>query len=382
MLWKEVEGSYSNLGVIKMRFLLTTSQGIEDLAKKEVERLFESKGIKVSVEEKPFGVEGRLIAEVEESFYTDEKGKKREFSPATFLNENSRLLHRVIVEIASLKFKGIESQEPEKALREIYNFVYSLPIENYVKIRESFAVRPFRKGEHKFTSVDIAKTVGSAIYDRLSRYGKPKVNLDHPSVIFRAELIDDAFFLGIDTTGDSSLHKRPWRVYDHPAHLKASIANAMIELAELDGGSVIDPMCGSGTILIELALRDYEGRIIGIEKYKKHLRGARMNALAAGVLDKIEFIQGDAAKLTQYVDSVDFAISNLPYGLKIGKKSLIPKLYMDFFSELSKVLEKRGIFLTTEKRAIEEAFEENGFRILHHRLVGHGGLRVHLYIIQ
>jgi len=107
-----------------------------------------------------------------------------------------------------------------------------------------------------------------------------------------------------------------------------------------------------------------------------------MNALAAGVLDRIEFIQGNATKLTQYVDSVDFAISNLPYGLKIGKKSLIPKLYMDFFSELSKVLEKRGIFLTTEKRAIEEAFEENGFRILHHRLVGHGGLRVHLYIIQ
>jgi len=365
-----------------MRLLLTTSQGIEDLAKKEVGRLFKHKRISVAVEEKPFGVEGRLIVETEESFYIDEKGKKREFSPATFLNENSRLLHRVIVGIALSKFEGIESQEPERALKEIYNFVYSLPVEKYVKVKESFAVRPFRKGEHKFTSVDIAKTVGSAIYERLSKYGKPRVNLDHPSVIFRAELIDDVFFMGIDTTGDSSLHKRPWRVYDHPAHLKASIANAMIELAELDGGSVIDPMCGSGTILIELALRNYEGRIIGIEKYRKHLMGARMNALAAGVLDRVELIQGDATKLTQYVDSVDFVISNLPYGLKIGRKILIPKLYMDFFSELSKVLERRGVFLTTEKRAIENAFEENGFRILHHRVVGHGGLRVHLYVVE
>lgn len=138
------------------------------------------------------------------------------------------------------------------------------------------------------------------------------MNLDHPTVIFRAELVGEVFFLGIDTTGDSSLHKRPWRVYDHPAHLKASIANALIELAEPNGGSFIDPFCGSGTILIELALRGYKGRIIGLEKYRKHIRGAEMNALSAGVLDKIEFIQGDATKLSQYVESVDFAVSNLP----------------------------------------------------------------------
>ncbi len=363
--------------------LLTTSRGIEDLARREAEMLFRVRGIKVNVEEKPFGVEGRLLVEVEESFYIDEKGRKREFNSATFLNENSRLLHRVIVEIASRKFEKIEEDEKDKALKRIYDFVSQIPVERYLKLSESFAVRSFRKGEHNLTSLDISKTVGRAIYDRLSKYGTPKVNLDHPNVIFRAELINEVFFLGIDTTGDSSLHKRPWRVYDHPAHLKASIANAMIELAEIDGNaSVIDPMCGSGTILIELALKGHEGRILGIEKYMKHLKGARMNALAAGVLDKIEFIHGDATKLAQYVDSVDFAISNLPYGLKIGRKSLIPKLYMDFFSELAKVLGRRGVFLTTEKRAIEKAFKENGFKILHHRLIGHGGLMVHLYVVE
>jgi tRNA (guanine6-N2)-methyltransferase len=352
-----------------MKLLLTTAQGIEDLAKKEVERLINAK-----VEEKPLGVEGRLLAEVKESFYIDEKGKRREFEIATFLNERSRLLHRVILHLASAKLSSLE---------EIYNFVYNLEIERYVKVSESFAVRPFRKGEHEFTSVDIAKTVGSAIYDRLSKYGAPKINLNHPSVIFRAELIDDAFFLGIDTTGDSSLHKRPWRVYDHPAHLKASIANAMIDLADIDeNASVIDPMCGSGTILIELALKGHEGKIIGVEKYKKHLNGAKMNALAAGVLNKIEFIQGDATKLSQYVERVDIALSNLPYGLKIGRKSIIPKLYMKFFGELAKILEKKGVFLTTEKKAIEKAFEENGFKVKHRRLVGHGGLRVHLYVVE
>ncbi|ASJ15198.1 tRNA (guanine(6)-N2)-methyltransferase [Thermococcus radiotolerans] len=365
-----------------MRLLLTTSQGIEDLARAELESLLSGLGVPFRVEEKPLGVEGRVLAEIGEAFYTDEKGRKRELSVSTYLNERSRLLHRVIVEIASGRFEGIGEEEPERALKRIEEFVSGLPVERYVKVSESFAVRSFRKGEHRITSIDVSKTVGKAIFERLERFGTPRVNLDHPAVIFRAELIGEVFFLGVDTTGDSSLHKRPWRVYDHPAHLKASIANALIELAKPDGSPFIDPFCGSGTIPIELALRGYAGRIIGLEKYRKHLRGAEMNALSAGVLERIEFILGDATRLSEYVDSVDFAVSNLPYGLKIGRKSAIPRLYMDFFSELAKVLEKRGVFITTEKRAIEKAITENGFEIKHHRLIGHGGLMVHAYVIE
>ena len=365
-----------------MRLLLTTSQGIEDLAKAEVESLLSELGVPFRVEERPLGVEGRVLAEVGEAFYTDEKGRKRELSVPTYLNERSRLLHRVIMEIASGRFEGIGDEEPEKALKRVEDFVSELPVERYVKTSESFAVRSFRKGEHRITSLDISKTVGRAIFDRISRFGTPGVNLDHPAVIFRAELVGDAFFLGVDTTGDSSLHKRPWRVYNHPAHLKASIANALIELAKPDGGSFIDPFCGSGTIPIEFALRNYSGRIIGLEKYRKHLRGAEMNALSAGVLERIEFILGDATRLSEYVDKVDFAVSNLPYGLKIGRKSMIPGLYSEFFSELAKVLEKRGVFITTEKRAIEKTIAENGFEIKHHRLIGHGGLMVHTYVIE
>lgn len=365
-----------------MRLLLTTPQGIEDLAKAEVENLLSKLGVPFRVEEKPLGVEGRVLAEVGEAFYRDEKGRERELSVATYLNERSRLLHRVIVEIAGERFEGICEDEPEKALSRIEGFVASLPVERFVKVSESFAVRPFRKGEHRITSVDIAKTVGKAIFERLERFGKPKVNLDHPSVIFRAELVGESFFLGIDTTGDSSLHRRPWRVYDHPAHLKASIANALIELVKPDGGSFIDPFCGSGTIPIELALRGYPGRIICLEKYRRYLLGAEMNALAAGVHDRIEFLLGDATRLGEYFDSVDFAASNPPYGLKIGRRSMIPELYMGFFGELAKVLEKRGVFITTEKKAMEEAIEENGFKILHHRLIGHGGLMVHTYVIE
>ncbi|AEC52179.1 hypothetical protein PNA2_1264 [Pyrococcus sp. NA2] len=365
-----------------MRLLITTAQGIEDLAKIEISKLLTKIGALRYIEEKPLNVEGRLLVEVKEVQYRDEKGRERPLEIGTYLSENSRLLHRIILEICSKNLPNIESQEPETALKRIEELVSELPVERYAKVTETFAVRSFRKGNHKITSVDMARVVGKAIFDRLSKFGTPKVNLDHPSVIFRAELIGEAFFLGVDVTGDHSLHRRPWRVYDHPAHLKASIANALLELAKLEEGTFIDPFCGSGTIPIELALRGYQGNIICLEKYRKHLRGAKMNALAAGVYDKINFILGDATKLSEYIKSVDFAVSNLPYGLKIGRRSMIPKLYMDFFSELSKILEKRGVFITTERDAIEKALEENGFEILHHRLIGHGGLMVHAYVIR
>lgn len=46
-----------------------------------------------------------------------------------------------------------------------------------MKVSESFAVRPFRKGEHRITSVEIAKTVGEAIFERLALWkskGEPR----------------------------------------------------------------------------------------------------------------------------------------------------------------------------------------------------------------
>jgi len=58
-----------------MKLMLTTSRGIEDLARKEVEGLLRRRGIRVTVKEKPLGVEGRLLAEAGESFYIDEKRK-------------------------------------------------------------------------------------------------------------------------------------------------------------------------------------------------------------------------------------------------------------------------------------------------------------------
>ncbi|MFA4640197.1 tRNA (guanine(6)-N2)-methyltransferase [Pyrococcus kukulkanii] len=351
-----------------MKIIATTAQGIEDIAKRELEKILSKFNVTHEIKERPLGITGRIFIRAEEKWYIDEKGRKRQLSIPEILIENSRTIHRIII----LLYLG-----HVKSLEDIEEATSQVEVEEYLKRKESFAVRAERLGEHEFTSIDIARVVGKVIQNKTDAI----VNLDHPSVIFRAELVGRTFILGVDATGDHSLHRRPWRVYDHPAHLKASIANALIELAEPEG-TFIDPFCGSGTIPIELALRGYGDRIICLEKFKKHLIGAKMNALSAGVYDKLEFILGDATKLSLYVDSVNTVVSNLPYGLKIGRKSMIPELYMRFFSELAKVFDGRGVFITTEKREIERAIEENGFQITHHRTIGHGGLNVHCYVIK
>jgi putative N6-adenine-specific DNA methylase len=59
--------------------------------------------------------------------------------------------------------------------------------------------------------------------------------------------------LGLDTAG-RALHKRGWRVPGHPAVLKETLAAAILMLAGYDGSEVLfDPMCGSGTLLVEAA---------------------------------------------------------------------------------------------------------------------------------
>lgn len=59
--------------------------------------------------------------------------------------------------------------------------------------------------------------------------------------------------LGLDTAG-RALHKRGWRVQGHPAVLKETLAAAVLLLAGYDGTEpLVDPMCGSGTLVIEAA---------------------------------------------------------------------------------------------------------------------------------
>ncbi len=364
-----------------MQYYATLPPGLEDIAADEVE------GLGGRVIERRVG-KGRIFFE----------GGKRLIG---VLNSYSRTLERVNV----LLYRGNIS-----TLDEIYHAVKKLDF-GFIENR-SFAIRSMRAGKHDFTSVDIARVAGQAVIDSfMEGYGaRLKVDLSTPDVIVRVEVVENELLVGIDTTGDDALHKRWWRVYNHPAHLNATIACAMLRIAGWSKEkSLVDPMCGSGTIPIEAALmarnvankRDFiyrklcemnvEDRSLqdlkvdlhGIEKFRKHLEGAIRNAENAGVLDTITFLMGDATRLK---GDYDVIITNPPYGLRIWKKSAIKKLYEKFTEAARRCMHdgSRMVVITAEHRLFERAARNVDLNLVHERFVKYGGLitKVLLYSLS
>lgn len=129
----------------------------------------------------------------------------------------------------------------------------------------------------------------------------------------RVHIEDKTAYFGISLQ-DKPLHRRKWRINSYPAQLHPPIAAAMTIIAnpapEL---KIIDPFCGSGTILIESALQANDRQYFGFDIEEKALNIARKNSDLAGT--NITFHNKDFYNI--YKDFGEyFIISNPPWGEK------------------------------------------------------------------
>ncbi len=334
------------------------------------------------------------------------------------LNLSARSINRVIIKIGETKIND---------LQDIYRYIKNeLDIEEYIDPNQTFAVRPNRIGTKKFTSIDIGKIGGQAIIDNFleSANHRLKVNLDNPDVEFYVEVIDHTLLVGIDTTG-TSLHIRRYRFFNHPLPLKTTIGYLLVKATNWDQKEVLlDPTCGSGTILIEAAHlmrnipicmfrsiqefsmnklkfmdRDYINEacsklmervdmtktapLIGVEINKSIYKGALDNIKHAKVSDTIKIINGDATKLEDYVKvGVPYIANNPPY--KLPDRKMIIKFYRGYLKSIDKVLDEGGTaaIITTEKRLIDRFMKETSLQIVHERKIPYGSLTVFFIILE
>lgn len=105
-----------------------------------------------------------------------------------------------------------------------------------------------------------AQKVKDAVVDSLLQQGqvRPNVDLRNPDIRINAHLNKGRLAISLDLSGDS-LHRRGYRVAMVPAPLKENLAAALLVRAGWPdilarGGALIDPLCGSGTFLIEGAM--------------------------------------------------------------------------------------------------------------------------------
>ncbi|WP_045861408.1 bifunctional 23S rRNA (guanine(2069)-N(7))-methyltransferase RlmK/23S rRNA (guanine(2445)-N(2))-methyltransferase RlmL [Teredinibacter purpureus] len=105
-----------------------------------------------------------------------------------------------------------------------------------------------------------AQTVKDGVVDRIREItgSRPDVNRESPDLRINARLSKNVVHISLDLSGDS-LHRRGYRVGQGGAPLKENLAAAILIRANWpaiakEGGALLDPMCGSGTFLLEAAM--------------------------------------------------------------------------------------------------------------------------------
>ena len=214
----------------------------------------------------------------------------------------SRTANRILLVLSSF---GVKTQE------DLYNGVQKINWFEHIDPEDSFAVSFSAKNSQAINNTHFgALKVKDAIVDQMrAKFQKrPSINTEQPNIRINVYLHGETAQLSLDLSGES-LHRRGYRDINIKAPIKENLAAAMLlrsgwpEIAK-QHGSLIDPMCGSGTLLLEGAmiaadyapglLRDYFG-FIGWKKHDadcwKKLRDEALQRKKAG-LEKLPVIVG------------------------------------------------------------------------------------------
>ena len=251
---------------------------------------------------------------------------------------------------------------------ELFEQTKALPWESYIDETGQIPVSGKSIKSTLYSVPDCQAIVKKAVVERMKlKYGLIN-KLEESGALYKTEiaLLKDEATLTIDTSG-AGLHKRGYRVGQGEAPLKETLAAALVLLTNWKPDQpLIDPFCGSGTILIEAALigqniapgfnREFASEewslvkqrhwdaafgeaeelanydqplsITGSDISHQMIETAQANALEAGLGDLIQWKQMQVSDLT--IKQKDgYLISNPPYGQRLSDKEEVEKMYHD-----------------------------------------------------
>lgn len=263
-----------------------------------------------------------------------------------------------------------------------------------------------------FSVPDCQSIVKKAVVTGMqNKYNRTTFTEDGPVYKIEIGLLKDVATLTIDTSG-IGLHKRGYRERAGDAPLKETLAASMVLLSRWSGKeTLIDPFCGSGTILIEAAMiardiapglkrnfvsetwpsipkefwdqvrdgakksiKNKDIKLFGYDIDGRLLATARENARLAGVLDNIDFHKRDFKELSLSRE-YSFIITNPPYGERIGELEEIKVLY-------KKLGELKAQIPTLEMEVLtsyEDFQREFGAKANKNRKLYNGRIKCYLY---
>ena len=253
--------------------------------------------------------------------------------------------------------KHFKAQSAEDVYNEIQKIDWSL----YIPEGKTFSVDSVVYSEEFRNSRFVTYKVKDAIVDQFrEKTGtRPNISISNPDIRLHIHIAEDKATLCLDSSGES-LHRRGYRQESVEAPLNEVLAAGMILMSGWKGDTdFIDPMCGSGTLVIEAALiarnispgvfrkefafekwpdfdqdlfdtiynddsqeREFEHHIYGYDIDMKAVNTARLNARAAGLSKDITIEQQDFKDFTQPKEKA-IMITNPPYGERISTPNLL-----------------------------------------------------------
>ncbi len=249
----------------------------------------------------------------------------------------------------------------------LFESTKALPWADLIPEKGNFIINGKSVKSTLFSISDCQSIVEKAIVEKLKlTYNVTWFEKSGPTYKILVSILKDRVTLSIDTSG-VGLHKRGYREATVTAPLKETLASALIDLSYWNKDRVLmDPVCGSGTILIEAAMiarniapglnrtfvseqwdfipnelwkkvrknaysvinHDLKLKMIGSDFDEENINIAKNNAYKAGVDDCIEFKVMDFKDVTLN-GKYGVIICNPPYGERIGSLVEVENLYRD-----------------------------------------------------
>lgn len=283
-------------------------------------------------------------------------------------NLESRVASRILWRVASAPYRDEE---------DIYKTTLALrwpqwfDVGNTLRVNLAAVRCPLKSLD--FVTLRIKDAVCDAFREKCGE--RPSINTQAPDVRIHAYLTADRLTLYIDTSGEP-LFKRGYRTASGEAPLRENLAAGILRMSGWTPlEPLLDPMCGSGTIVIEAALialnmapgarrsfafeklKNFErGQwdklrreakinetphgaalpIFGSDLYGDELKTARANITAAGLLDQIQLKQANVLEMPAPAAN-GVIVTNPPYGVRLGETQELA----DFYPKLGDALKRR-----------------------------------------
>lgn len=202
-----------------------------------------------------------------------------------------------------------------------------------VEVSRSFCVRV--SGVNAKVERDLERGLGAILWKKGAR-----VDLRNPEEIVRVYVTPRRCYVGFlrfkQDKKQFSARKPNLRPFFMPIVMPPKLSRAIVNLTSLKNGIVLDPMCGTGSFLIELGILGL--RFCGMDYYRDIVEGCRRNLVSMNLDANV--LQGDARRMPFKSESFDGVVTDFPY-FKATRKAASGELYEKAMEEIERVLKDR-----------------------------------------